>query len=124
LIEGDILVLTEKDLDYIYEQVKPTPQRYHHICYAGNCYKKIDTWSNEIIFKCPDKGIHSWMTPVCEKCDGLLKGDFELSQYQEWEDMGMQKLLKAIKEKLKDSNKCTCWKCMGLSEDPYAEDEE
>jgi hypothetical protein len=117
-------MLTEEDLDRVYEKVKPKPQRYHHICYAGNLGKRVDTWSNEINFKCPDKGMHNWISPSCEKCDGLLKGTFELSEYQEWEDFGMQKLLKAIKEKLRNSNRCTCWKCMGLSEDPYADDED
>jgi hypothetical protein len=61
---------------------------------------------------------------IYEKVKPNLNGSNYFTDYDRAKDYGMKDLLRAIKEKLKDSNRCHCWKCMGLSFDPYAEDED
>lgn len=53
-----------------------------------------------------------------------VKPNIYASDYDRIKDYGMNDLLKAIKEKLRNSNRCTCWKCQGFKKDPYEEDEE
>lgn len=88
-------MITIEEIEKIYEEIKPKPD-YHFECYGGGLLKVVDFWGNKDTLYCINEGIKDWATPACENCDGILEGNWQLTDRDRYEELGMRKLLNAI----------------------------
>lgn len=84
----------------IVKDLSPKANSFHYLCYGGSTCTRIDFWGKEKNVNCKWRGDKNWMCPICENCDGILKGDFALTKYEQTEKYLVGKIAQAImKEK-------------------------
>jgi len=91
-----IRIITDKALHEVADRLKNKPTSYHHICYAGNYFLAVDTWSRDATIKCKYKDNH--YNEKCEACDGLLTATVELQDHQRYYNRGIDALVNTLLE--------------------------
>ena len=81
---------------------------WHYLCYAGSTVSRVDKWGEKEIYLCPHKGKDDWGKvtvrrdeSLCKRCDGKLKGFLDLTDYEGWENVGIDRAISLLnKEKI------------------------
>jgi len=92
----EVIKQIEEKLPSIKEEIKP--DSYHFFCYGGSTIKLIDERNEKDEFNCGRKGKIDWSCPACEKCNGRIKGDYCLNEYQEIKNDKIKEYNSAISE--------------------------
>jgi hypothetical protein len=92
--------MTKEKLTEVLNMVLEKPRGYYFVCYGGSSVKMVDTRSHEPNFKCQYQGDKNWMTPLCEKCQGLTATQMTLTDRQESFNSGAGRLYAALLREL------------------------
>jgi hypothetical protein len=95
-----IKAMNQELLDKIYNETLIKPSLFHHVCYGGGTVKMVDKYTNKETYTCSYQGDKSWITPLCEKCTGLVAEVKSLTSHQEDYNSGMKELYTAISKEL------------------------
>ena len=88
------------DLKMISSKIKKKPHLYHFTCNGGGTVRMVDTWRINPHFKCKYQGDKNWLTPACEKCEGLNEDSKRLEYPDHCFNRGVDSFLKEIIEAL------------------------
>ena len=89
------------EIEKIYNETLIKPSKYHHVCGGGGGTMMVDIYSNSKEYKCKYQGEKNWMTPACEKCNGLSETEKVLDSYDSITNNGMRILFEKLKSAAK-----------------------
>ena len=108
--------MTNDKLIELIETFKNEPTNYHYLCWAGTTTETINSWGNEPLLKCHyyqdiDGFLRSHIGKGCGYtdgecyCNGIIQGDWELTDMERHENYGIDKVIRKLKELLENKNR-------------------
>lgn len=92
-----------RETKHIFEELKNKPWQYHYTCWASGHVKVRDEWGKKPNYQC--RSYDGDFNCGCRDCPyedtrGIISGDLVLNDLERWENYGIEKAEKALKERL------------------------